>query len=175
MVEPTCELFNKWKEEIKPVKQLRCDNAGENISLEKQQASAAWKMNIKFECTAKHTQQQNSYAEVATTTILKKAGAMMIGANVPQVKRYALIRESIGTATLLDGLIVIKLDGISKTRLEHWGDILPAWVNGLRTLGEAGVVKVKTKTSPKLNNKGVTCMFVGYSMNRDVGVYRMYA
>ena len=57
MVEPTCELFNKWKEERKPVKQLRCDNAGENISLEKRQASAAWKMNIKFEYTAKHTPQ----------------------------------------------------------------------------------------------------------------------
>ena len=34
--------------------------------------------------------------------------------------------------------------------------------NDLRTWGESGNVKVKSKTSPKLNNKGMDSVFVGH-------------
>jgi hypothetical protein len=59
MVEPTCMLFEKWRQDGKPVKYLRLDNAGENIGLQKRSDSADWKLNIKFEYTAADTPQQN--------------------------------------------------------------------------------------------------------------------
>ena len=39
---------------------------------------------------------------------------------------------------------------------------------------EVGVVKVKTKTSNKLKDKGVPCMFIGYTRNHLGDCYRMY-
>ena len=35
MVEPTCEKIHKWKENGYNVTTIRCDNAGENVKLQK--------------------------------------------------------------------------------------------------------------------------------------------
>eukprot|EP00957_Ditylum_brightwellii_P099667 7592037-Ditylum_brightwellii.AAC.1 len=59
---------------------------------------------------------------------------------------------------MLDWLTIIKIGGVEKTRVEHWMGSLPRWVHALRTWGEAGVVKTKTKTTPKMNPRGITCM-----------------
>ena len=40
--------------------------------------------------------------------------------------------------------------------------------------GEAGTVKVKTKTTPKLFDRGVHCMMVGYALNHAGDTYRMW-
>jgi hypothetical protein len=44
----------------------------------------------------------------------------------------------------------------------------------LRTWGEAGTVKVKTKTTPKLADQSVHCMFIGYADDHDGDTYRMW-
>ena len=174
MIEPTCEKFFKWQEAGMPVKVIRCDNARENIKLEDRLGSADWKLNIEFEYTARDTPQQNSHAEVGITTLLLRSKAMMIGANIAFEKRYKLFREAIATATQLDALIPMELDGVIKTRVEHWCGELPEYAHHLRTWGEAGVVKLKTKTTVKLQNNGTTCMFVGYAINHKPDVYRMW-
>eukprot|EP00957_Ditylum_brightwellii_P004967 378223-Ditylum_brightwellii.AAC.1 len=43
----------------------------------------------------------------------------------------------------------------------------------LRTWGDAGTVKVKKATIPKLSNKGVQCMFIGYALNHARDCYHM--
>ena len=50
----------------------------------------------------------------------------------------------------------------------------PRWVKHLRLFGESGTVKIVTNTSPKLSDKGVQCMMVGYAENHDGDVYRMW-
>jgi hypothetical protein len=55
MVEPTCELFHKWKETGKNLKIVRLDGAGENKKLQKRCDSKDWKLNLKFEFTARDT------------------------------------------------------------------------------------------------------------------------
>ena len=74
----------------------------------------------------------------------------MIGANTAFEKRYKLFREDIATATYLDALIPIELDGVIKTRVEHWCGELPEYAHHLRTWGEAGVVKLKSRIAVKL-------------------------
>ena len=69
MVELTCVKLNCLKEGGKPVKYIRLDNAGENISSQKCSESAAWKLSLEFEFTARDTPQQNSLVEVRFTTI----------------------------------------------------------------------------------------------------------
>ena len=174
MVEPTCIQFNKWKQDGKPVGIVRCDNGGENKALETRCESADWKLGIVFEWTARNTPQQNSLVEVGFTTIGNRGRAMMIAANVAYALRFKLFREAYMCATLLDGLVVVEINGVSKTRQEHWGATLPKWSNALRTWGEAGVVTLKSKMTPKMANKGLSCMFVGYAPQHAEGVYRMW-
>ena len=115
MVEPTCELFQLWKQNGKEVKVVRCDNAGENLKLDNRLKSADWKLNVKFEYTARNTPQQNSLAEKAFDTLYSRGRAMMNAANIPKILRYSLFREAFKTATFLDGLTMIELNGITKT------------------------------------------------------------
>ena len=174
MVEVTCQQFEKWRAAGKAVAKVRCDNAGENKLLEKRAASSDWKLNIEFEYTARDTPQQNHLAEIALAVIANRGRALMHSANVPYDIRFKVWKEAFKTATLLDGLTVIEIDGKKATRFEHWKGTNPAFAGHLRTWGEAGTVKTKTKTTPKLFDKGVHCMFVGYAESHDGDCYRMW-
>eukprot|EP00957_Ditylum_brightwellii_P019833 1496419-Ditylum_brightwellii.AAC.1 len=71
-------------------------------------------------------------------------------------ERYKLFWEAFTCATMLDWLVVIVIDTKVATRVEHWCGMFPSWAKALRVWSEAGVVKIKTKTTPKLYNKGIT-------------------
>jgi hypothetical protein len=174
MVEPTCAQWNRWKDAGLAVKFVRLDNAGENKSLQTRAHSASWKLPIEFEFTARDTPQQNHLAEVGFATLANRGRAIMHHANVPMHTRYKLFPEAFKTATLLDGLVVITLDGVKKTRIEHWGGTKPSYANHLRMWGEAGTVKLKTIATPKIADRGVQCMFVGYALDHAGDVYRMW-
>eukprot|EP00957_Ditylum_brightwellii_P159968 12177039-Ditylum_brightwellii.AAC.1 len=49
----------------------------------------------------------------------------------------------------------------------------PTFAEHLRTWDDAGTVKVKKATTSKLANKGVQCMFVGYTLNHVDNCYCM--
>jgi hypothetical protein len=83
MVEPTCQLFYKWKEKGMPVKVVRCDDAGENKALKARCDSSDWKLNIEFEFTGRDTPQRNHLAELGLASIANKGRALMYRANVP--------------------------------------------------------------------------------------------
>jgi hypothetical protein len=70
--------------------------------------------------------------------------------------------------------VVLEIKGKRATRYEHMFGKNPEWAGHLRNFCEAGTVKIKTGTTPKLHNKGVKCMFVGYAENHKGGVYRMW-
>ena len=73
--------------------------------------------------------------------IAAKVRAMFNQANVPKRERYRLFSECTMTATKLDWLIVIEINGIKKTRIEHYTNKgLPGYARYLRTFGEAGTV-----------------------------------
>ena len=129
---------------------------------------------MQFEYTARSTPQQNSMVETGFSYILNKARALLIEANIPYLTRYKIMHEAIITATKLDNLAIVELDGKFKTRYEHFEGKLPKFVKHLRVWGEAGVVKIKSKIAPKLKDKGVTTMFAGYTNNHDGDCYKMW-
>ena len=174
MVDPTCALFQRWKESNKPVKIVRMDNAGENKVLEEKSNGASWKLGIKYEYTARDTPQQNSLAEVGFALIANKGRALMANANVPLKIRYKVVSEAFKTATLLDGLVVVTIDGKTATRYEHWAESIPQFTQHLRTWGEAGTVKIKTLATAKVADRGLQCMFVGYAIKHSPDTYRMW-
>ena len=98
----------------------------------------------------------------------------MAAAHVPEdIRNQGVWREAIKTANDLDVLAAIDLDGVIKPRVEHWSGKLPAYVNYLKTWGEAGTVKLKNKTTTKIRDQGITCMFVGYAKQHSGDCYRM--
>jgi Reverse transcriptase (RNA-dependent DNA polymerase) len=174
MVEPTCEKLKLWAQSGHKVDVIRMDNGGENLLLERRAQSKDWQLGIDFEKTARDTPQQNSLAEVGLATVASRARAMMVRANLPRPIRYRLFKDAYKTAALLDGLAVINIDGKSATRYVHWCGKNPAFAKHLRTWGEAGTVKIKTKTTPKLADRGVQCVFVGYALGHSGDTYRMW-
>jgi hypothetical protein len=68
--------------------------------------------------------------------------------------------------------MVIELDGKKKTRIEHYQDSLPAFANQLRTIGEAGTVRIGK--NGKVKDRGVTMLFIGYAMQHEGDCWRMY-
>jgi len=174
MVEPTCEKFRRWKQAGFPVKNVQLDNYRENKLLKARCDSADWKLGIDFEFTARDTPQQNHLAELAFATLASCGRALMHAANIPMAIQYLVWHEAFKMATLLDGLSMIELDGKSAMRVEHWCGKVPAFAKHLKTWGEAGTVKVKTMGTPKIADRGVHCMFVGYALNHAGDCYCMW-
>ena len=174
MIEPTCELMHRWGQAGIVIKKLRMDNAGENIALEKRLKSESWKNPVEVEYTAQDTPQQNSMAEVAFYALANKARVAMHQANLPMEMRFWLFGEIFTTITLLDGLTMIEVNGLKKSQYEHIFKKKPKFVKYLRTIGEAGTVKITSNTTPKLQDHGIHCIFVGYALNHPEGCYRMY-
>jgi hypothetical protein len=102
-------------------------------------------------------------AELALASIASKGRAIMSAANIPKKIRYKVWTKAFQHATDLDRLNVTDIDGKVATRYEHWCGQLPKRVKHLRTWGECGTVKVKNDTTPKIADRGISCMFVGYS------------
>jgi hypothetical protein len=63
---------------------------------------------------------------------------------------------------------------LSKVGNEHWNGKVPKWVKHMRILGESGTVNVKTDTTPKIADRGLQCMLVGYSKDHDGDCYEMW-
>jgi hypothetical protein len=98
----------------------------------------------------------------------------MSAANVPMKIRYKVWIKAFQHAIELDGLVVTEIDGNTATRYEHWNGKVPKWMKHMRTWGESGTVKVKTDTTPKIADRGLQCMFVGYSKDHDGDCYEMW-
>ena len=174
MIEPTCVQINQWNQNGLIVKYLHCDNAGENRKLEERINGVDWKLNVEFEYTARDTPQQNHLAELAFATIANRGRAMMHRAHLPMELRYKLFPKAFGAATVLDWLMPIELDGILKTRYEHFKGAKPKFVNHLRIWGEAGTVKLKTKRTPKIADRGVACMYLGPALKHGPDCCEMW-
>jgi hypothetical protein len=89
--------------------------------------------------------------------------------------RKTLMPEAVKTATFLDGLIPININGAVKSKFVHRFGFDPPFAKALRTWGEAGTVTIKSRTFlPKDKARGVTCVMMGYSAEHPAGTYRMF-
>ena len=127
-----------------------------------------------FEFTPRDIPQQNSLAEVGFATCANRGRALMARANVPTDIRTKVWTAAFMTATLLDGLMSIEIDGVINSRYEHWCGMNPKFAKYLRLWGEAGTVKTKTTTTPKVKDRGVPCMMIGYALEHPGDTYRMW-
>jgi hypothetical protein len=92
---------------------------------------------IKFEYTARNTPQQNHLAEQGFAHIAKLGRALMNHANIPLKWRFKLFAEAFKTATLLDGLRVVTLNGVIDAQYKHWRGTNPKFIEHLCAWGES--------------------------------------
>ena len=124
--------------------------------------------------TAPGTPQQNHAAEVGFATLKNRARAMAYQANLPESQRMKFMARLIKYAEQLDNLTVVEINGVVKTRYEHWGMTLPKWVNHLRRWGEACVANSRRKEEGPHVDRGAVCMFVGVSDEHAGDVYTLW-
>jgi hypothetical protein len=144
MPDATCWLFQALKEQGLTVQRLY---------LAAQLKSKEWQHPVKIEFTAHDTPQQNSLVETAFVVNTQRASAVLGAAKIPEL---------------------IELNGIVKSRIEHFMGAKPNWAINLRKFGEAGMVKTRTKQQLKLADCGIICIFVGYPKNHPANTYLMY-
>ena len=173
ILESTPELLHKMISKCINVKYIRMDNAGRNKKLQARSESKDWILSLEFEYTARNTTQQNSPDEVKFATIASRGRAMMYRGNMPAPIRYQVLPKVFETAILMGWLVVIEMDGVKKTRYEHFLGRLPKFVNNMRTVGETDTVTTKSNMTPKLYDKGVTCIFISYSRDHHGDCYEM--
>ena len=170
------ETSKKIRELIKTLKNthelttkyIRCDNAGENETLEKDCKDEG--LGVTFEYTAPHTPQQNGRAEQMLATLFGSCHSMLNTAQFDESKRRLLWSECVSTATKLQNITM----GETKTPHEHLFGQLPDYARNLRIFGEVGICKDNAKRKKaKLENKGKYAMFLGYADNHAGDVYRM--
>lgn len=94
MIEPACEQFKLWEQTDKPVRTIRCDNAGENVKLQKRIKSKDCNFNTKFQYTGRATPQQNGKVEKKIATITERGDSMMNAANLKLEERCKLCKEA---------------------------------------------------------------------------------
>ena len=174
MVEPTCELFSCWKRAGHGVEIVRLDNAGENLALQNHCNSATWQLGIEFKFTARDTPQQNSLAEVGIFTLANRVWAMMHYAHVPLEYCYKLFHDCYATAAMVDGLMIVNVNGKFASRSEHFCGANLKCMAYLRTWGEAGTVKLCQRMTPKLSDRGKTCIMIGYAHDHSGDTYCMW-
>ena len=152
------------------IKRIRLDNSGENKSLQKE--CDKQNLGIIFEFTALGTPQQNSVAERRIPTLMGRARAMLIQAGLEAKYKEEFWCEVISTATKLDNIMVRPERTKPPHTLFYGKDA--KYARSLRTFGEMAVVAIHEgkKMRSKLDNRGKTCMFVGYADDHTKDVYR---
>jgi hypothetical protein len=151
------------------------DPSGENKAFAERvkQVDCAHLQPITCKITPRDSPQFNSLAETSFPYLAACARTMMGGANIPVECWKMIVIEALKTITLLDGLVVVELNGIRDTRDGHCFGSNPKWASKLCTFGEAAVVK-KEKKSDKTTDRGITVVFVGYSLDRTNDCYRFW-
>ena len=76
------------------------------------------------------------------------------------------------TATKLDSLVLVDINGVKKMRVEHYANLIPNWIKYTKTFGKAGTVR--TGKDGKVVDHGVTIMMVGYADHHEGNCYRMF-
>jgi hypothetical protein len=71
-------------------------------------------------------------------------------------------------------LVIVDLNGKRDSQYDCFYGANPPWTKFLKNWGEAGTLKTKTATTPKLADRGVKYMMVGYAENHNAEVYWMW-
>ena len=152
------EKFSTFKNAGIHVLKVRYDNVGENKSAEKEANNRKWRLNIEFECISKNMHQQNVFTEVAIATMTNRGKDMRTRSGIPEKCRIPPFKYAVTTATKLDILLIVEVEGRRAIRCLHYAGTVSKFVKYLRTWGEASSITIKTDNTSKPRDCEVHCV-----------------
>jgi hypothetical protein len=172
------ETVIKWINEVKKtanvnIQKIRCDNAGENTTLQKW-VQEDKELNISFEFTAPYTPEMNGKIERKFATLYGKTRSMLNGAQFPKTLRDGLWAHCAKLASNLENILY---GSTGKTPpSERFYGHLPKWVKSLRTFGEIAIISDSRNKEirSKLADRGFPAIFIGYSDSHDTDVWEFF-
>ena len=165
---PFTTLFGKLKREGRPVKFIRCDNAGENRVLEQQCETMGFE--ITFEYTAPNTPQLNGKVERKFATLYARVRAALNGARLPSNLRSLLWCEAAKHMTLIENHLTTTTKPVP-SQIQMFGRCDPAFER-IHIFGEMAVVKNRAALASKLSNRGITVMYMGHAESHAADTHR---
>ena len=151
------------------VKTIRCDNAGENKSLQNDCIKEG--LGINFQFTAPYTPQHNGSIERSFATSYGRMRAMLNASGIKGNLRQTLWAEAANFENDTDNIMVDRND--EACAYEKFYGRMPGYSNFLQGFGQIGIAKNGTKISGKLKDKGTICMMIGYATENTPGTYRL--
>jgi hypothetical protein len=154
----------------KTVRLIRCDNAGENKSLQKLCEQEG--LGIQFEYTAPGTPQLNGRVERKFATLYGRVRAMLNGARLTKELRNGLWTEAARTASDLENTLVSSTRPVAPFN-QFFEKELPG-IRNAHPFGEMGIVnhhQGKTLRG-KLEDRGRACLHLGRATDQPRDTYR---
>jgi hypothetical protein len=120
-------------------------------------------LTIKCEFTAPGTPKQNCKVERAFVTLLCKTRSMLNAARITIPLRKGLWEKCANLSVQLENIIAIGKGQQSSAEMAYGTN--PKWKSNMRTFGEMAIIARHSdkKIRSKLEDRGNTVMFVGYS------------
>ena len=130
------------------------------------------KFNIDFQYTAAGIPQQNSKVEQKFATLYGKVCSALNLARMSKGLQRQLWAECASHVTDMENIIVQKAN--KKSSYKKLDNKPTHFMLNIRFFGKIGIVRVYNKTTKtKLDDRGIHCMFIGYSKYHKDDVYRM--
>ena len=164
------DILDKLKASGKPVKYLRCDNAGEHMSELRKICKGEY--GIQLEYTAPHTPQHNGVVERMFSRDAKRALAMMISAAWTKEMQAKLWAEATKTAALLGNVLPNTRSAVPPDE-QFYGEKSNIYPH-LIQFGRVGYVTNRATMKGKFKEKSSPMVMIGYGENHARDVYRMY-
>jgi hypothetical protein len=172
------DVVIKWihlthkKDKVK-VQKIRCDNAGENKSLQKQ-IEEDKELDIKFEFTAPYTPEMNGKIERKFATLYGKTRSILNGARLTKTLREGLWAQCAKLATKLENILCGSAE--DKSPAEKFYGELPKWVKKLKVFGEVAIISDDKNKAirGKLSDRGFPALFIGYPDDHSNDVFEFF-
>ena len=149
---------------------MRCDKAGENKSfvvLSKKEG-----LGIKFEYTSPGSPQQNGKCKRKFATLYGKVCSMLNGARLTPIFCRGLCNECVACATMEENILLNENSPVQPYKL--FSGLDAPLLKNLRTFGDIGTItNLQKKIKAKLDNRGYSCIFVGYYTTHAIDVFRL--
>src|SRR5210317_1107884 len=151
-------------------KHIRCDNAGENITLDQQCKKLG--LGVNFEYMAPKTPQQNGCVERKFATLYGRIRAMLLASGLEKPLRQCLWAECANTATQLANHIIPPKGNTSPFH-QFFGKGVKSFIDSTKTFGEMCIVANRQQIKAKFDDRGKPCIWLGYAENHAAGTYRV--
>jgi hypothetical protein len=151
------------------VRFIRCDNAGENMTMNNDPEIKS--LGIKFKFSGPKSPQRNQKVERKFQTLYGRIRAMLNEDNLEGELKDKIWAECVMFVTYLTSIISTKSN--LKSPFELLFGEKPTLHDNLKIFGEVGAVTTKDKIQADLSNRVTTCMFVGYTEHHSRDFHRM--